>query len=265
MRHPDPTLLTVPPLLNNKQFRAPFTVDLTDPEGLKGFWEWFEATPPALRAQVTGPVLARLRSFLLRDFVRATIGPPRSSVDMTRILDRDGILIARLPKDQLGEDTSRLLGSMIFASVWQAATARTRQPEPRRRDATVVIDEAHNILNLAGSVNDMLAEARGYHLSLVLAHQHLAQLPPRDPARDLRERPQQDLLHLLARRCPCPRAAHPARTRRTRPRPPRRLHRCHPARHQRPGEPRIHAPHEQASARHDADRYLQLIENAANY
>ena len=96
---------------------------------------------------------------------------------MARVLDGGGILIARLPKGQLGEDTSRLLGSMIFASAWQAATARTRQPEPRRRDATVVIDEAHNILNLAGSVNDMLAEARGYHLSLVLAHQHLAQLP----------------------------------------------------------------------------------------
>jgi hypothetical protein len=177
MRHPNPTLLTVPPLLNDKQFRASFTVDLTDPEGLKGFWEWFEATPPALRAQVTGPVLARLRAFLLRDFVRATIGSARSSFDMTRILDSGGILIARLPKGQLGEETSRLLGSMIFASAWQAATARTRQPEPRRRDATVVIDEAHNVLNLAGSVNDMLAEARGYHLSLVLAHQHLAQLP----------------------------------------------------------------------------------------
>ena len=39
------------------------------------------------------------------------------------------------------------------------------------------IDEAHNVLNLAGSVTDMLAEARGYRLSLVLAHQDLAQLP----------------------------------------------------------------------------------------
>jgi hypothetical protein len=177
MRHPNPTLITVPPLLNDKQFRAPFTVDLDDPEGLKGYWEWFEATPPALRAQVIGPVLARLRSFLLRDFVRATIGPPKSSFDMARLLDTGGILIARLPKGQLGEDTARLLGSLVFASVWQAATARARQPEPRRRDATVVIDEAHNILNLAGSVSDMLAEARGYRLSLVLAHQHLAQLP----------------------------------------------------------------------------------------
>ena len=61
--------------------------------------------------------------------------------------------------------------------MWQAATARARIPEDRRRDASVIIDEAHNVLNLAGSVSDMLAEARGYHLSLVLAHQNLAQVP----------------------------------------------------------------------------------------
>ncbi|MBL8932356.1 MAG: type IV secretion system DNA-binding domain-containing protein [Kineosporiaceae bacterium] len=177
MRNPEPSLMTVPPLLNDKQFRAPFTADLTDPEGLKGFWEWFDTSPPGLRAQVIGPVLARLRAFLLRDFVRATIDSPTSSFDMAHLLDHGGILIARLPKGQLGEDTSRLLGSMIFANVWHAATARARQPEHRRRDAMVVIDEAHNILNLAGSTADMLAEARGYRLSLVLAHQHLGQLP----------------------------------------------------------------------------------------
>jgi hypothetical protein len=176
MRHPNPSLITIAPLLTDKQFRAPFTAGLDDPEGLLGFWQWYEATPPHLRAQVIGPVLARLRSFLLRDFVRATIGPPTSSFDMRRVLD-GGILIARLPKGQLGEDASRLLGSLILASVWQAATARARVPEDRRRDATVVIDEAHNVLNLAGSVADMLAEARGYRLGLVLAHQNLTQLP----------------------------------------------------------------------------------------
>jgi hypothetical protein len=113
---------------------------------------------------------------LLRDFVRQTLGVARSSFDMGRVLD-GGILIARLPKGQLGEETARLMGSFVFASVWQAATARARLPEDRRRDATCYIDEAHNVLNLAGSVGDMLAEARGYHLSLVLAHQNLTQLP----------------------------------------------------------------------------------------
>jgi hypothetical protein len=177
MRHANATLTLVPPLLTDKQFRSALTVDLDDPEGLKGFWEWYESTPPPLRAQVIGPVLARLRAFLLRDFVRRTIGVAQSSFDMATVLDRGGILLARLPKGQLGEETAKLMGSFVFASVWQAATARTRIPEARRRDCTIYVDEAHNVLNLAGSVGDMLAEARGYHLSLVLAHQNLTQLP----------------------------------------------------------------------------------------
>jgi DNA helicase HerA-like ATPase len=61
--------------------------------------------------------------------------------------------------------------------VWQAAIARAAQPEDHRRDATLVIDECHNFLTLPGSVGDMLAEARGFRLGLVLAHQDLAQLP----------------------------------------------------------------------------------------
>ncbi|GAA0911485.1 hypothetical protein GCM10009558_017740 [Virgisporangium aurantiacum] len=177
MRKANATLTLIPPLLQDKQFRAVFTVDLDDPEGLLGFWQWYEQTPPPLRAQIIAPVLSRLRAFLLRPFVRETLGVPKSSFDMGHVLDHGGILLARLPKGQIGEETAKLMGSFVFASVWQAATARARIPEPQRRDACVYVDEAHNVLNLAGSVGDMLAEARGYHLSLLLAHQNLTQLP----------------------------------------------------------------------------------------
>ena len=34
----------------------------------------------------------------------------------------------RIPTGQLGEDTSRLLGSLVLAHVWQAATARAAIP-----------------------------------------------------------------------------------------------------------------------------------------
>jgi hypothetical protein len=44
------------------------------------------------------------------------------------------------------------------------------------------VDECQNFVNLPGTLGDLLAEARGYHVGLVLAHQHLAQLP-----RDLAE------------------------------------------------------------------------------
>jgi hypothetical protein len=176
MRHAKPTLSQIPPLLNDRAFRARFTHGLDDPDGLGGFWVWYDNINDALRGQVIGPVLARLRAFLLRDFVKAVIGPAYSSFQMADVLN-GGLLLCRLPKGILGEETSRILGSLIVARTWQAAIARANIPETERKDACLYIDECHNFLSLPGSVDDMLAEARGFRLGLVLAHQDLAQLP----------------------------------------------------------------------------------------
>ncbi|KKK06916.1 helicase HerA domain-containing protein [Micromonospora sp. HK10] len=176
LRHANVTLQHIPPLLNSAQFRSAMTVGLDDPAGLSGFWQWYDQLNPALRSQVIGPVLARLRAFLLRDFVKRTMRYPRSSFDMGTVLD-GGALLVRIPKGQLGEDTSKLLGSLVLAQVWQAATARAAVPADKRRDATLIIDECQNFLTLANSLDSMLAEARKYRLSMVLAHQDLAQFP----------------------------------------------------------------------------------------
>ncbi|MET8147847.1 type IV secretory system conjugative DNA transfer family protein [Actinoplanes sp. NPDC049668] len=176
LRHTNVTLQHIPPLLNSAQFRSAMTVGLDDPAGLSGFWQWYDTLNPALRSQVIGPVLARLRAFLLRDFVKRTMRYPKSSFDMGKILD-GGALLVRIPKGQLGEDTSKLLGSLILAQVWQAATARATVEPERRRDCSVIIDEAQNFLTLASSLDTMLAEARKYRMALTLAHQDLAQFP----------------------------------------------------------------------------------------
>jgi hypothetical protein len=126
-------------------------------------------------------VLNKLRAFLLRPFVRAVVGSTASSFDMTTVLD-GGLCLVRVPKGILGEETARLLGSFVVAKVWQAATARARLGQHARVDASLYVDECQNFLTLPRSFDEMLAEARGYRLSLVLAHQHLAQLP-----RDLRD------------------------------------------------------------------------------
>ncbi|MDQ1250266.1 MAG: hypothetical protein QG597_4645 [Actinomycetota bacterium] len=176
LRHPNPMLTTVPPLLQNKQVRAEMTYDLHDPAGLGGFWTWYDSLPPAVRAQAAGPVLGRLRQLLTRGFIRTVVGQPRSSFDMNQVLD-GGILLARLPKGVLGDETAKLLGSLVLASAWQAASARADRPEASRRDAMLIIDECQNFLNLPRSIDEIAAEARGYRLSLVLAHQDLTQLP----------------------------------------------------------------------------------------
>ncbi|MFE4832713.1 type IV secretory system conjugative DNA transfer family protein [Streptomyces sp. NPDC056672] len=174
------TLADVPRLLGESAYRLRIIPALKDPV-LRGFWAWYESMSEPSRAAVVGPVMNKLRAFLLRDFARRAIAAGPSTFDLTSVLD-GGILLARLPKGALGEETARLLGSFIVAGTWQAAAARARTPEHTRIDATLSIDEAHNFLTLPYPLEDMLAEARGYRLSMLLAHQHLAQLP-----RDLRE------------------------------------------------------------------------------
>jgi len=53
----------------------------------------------------------------------------------------------------------------------------TRKPTGGNTGRASRADFHHNFLTLPGSVDDMLAEARGFRLGLVLAHQDLAQLP----------------------------------------------------------------------------------------
>lgn len=173
------TLADIPRLLADPDYRTALVADIDD-EVLAGFWTWYERLSPAGQAHAAGPLLNKLRAFLLRPFVAATIAAGPATLDLDAVLD-GGVCLVRLPKGVLGEETARLLGSFVVARAWQAAAARARTGRPRR-DAGLYLDEAHNFLNLPYPVEDMLAEARGYRLSLTLAHQNLAQLP-----RDLRE------------------------------------------------------------------------------
>ncbi|WP_232383862.1 helicase HerA domain-containing protein [Actinomadura violacea] len=171
----------IPKLLIDTAYRARLTARLTDPL-LQGFWASYDELTPAARASMISPVMNKLRAVLLRPFVRDTLSGATSTVDLADTLATGGLILARLPKGVLGEDAVRLFGSLLLAHTWQAITPRATQSEHERPDAAAYIDEAHNFLNLPGSISDILAEARAYRFSLTIAHQHLSQLP-----KDLRE------------------------------------------------------------------------------
>jgi hypothetical protein len=176
-RYPRLTLAEIPTCLANAAWRAPLTAGLAreDPV-LAGFWRWYDELSEASRVQAIGPLLNKLRAFLLRRTVRTIVGQEQTTFPLDDVLDR-GLLLARVPKGTLGEDTSRLLGGLLVARVWQEALRRSTLPEDRRRDSCLYVDEVHNYLALPHSFEDLLAEARGYRLSLCLAHQNLTQLP----------------------------------------------------------------------------------------
>ncbi|MFG1705431.1 type IV secretory system conjugative DNA transfer family protein [Nonomuraea sp. M3C6] len=168
------TLADIPTLLSDKTFRQRHIATLDDPL-LRGFWAWYGALSESAQAHVTAPIMNKLRAFLLRPFVRDVIGSTSSTFDLGEVLD-GGVLLVRLPKGVLGDDSARLLGSMILAQMWQAASRRAKSGHTRS-PAALFVDECHNFLTLPHALSDMLAEARAYRVSLTLAHQHLAQLP----------------------------------------------------------------------------------------
>lgn len=176
LRKPGATLSDIPTILTLRGEYQRYLEGLPNDDPLRGFWAWYEAQSAGQRAAVTGPLLYKLRHFLLRPFVRQVVNSPTSSIDLGRILD-GGLLLVRVPKGVLGEDTAKLLGSFVVAKTWQAASARAALPLEARRDARLVIDECQNFLNLPRSFDEISAEARKYRLALLLAHQVLAQLP----------------------------------------------------------------------------------------
>ena len=174
---PGATLAEIPLLLSSFEWRQRVRDRLEDVVGLEAFWKWYEKLPEQQRAQHIAPLLNKLRAFLLRGPVRAIVGQAEPKRDIETLVDNGGLLLVRVPKGTLGEDTSRLLGAFVIARVWQACMKRASIAEDQRPDVALYVDETHNYLALPKSFEDLLAEARGYRLSLVLAHQHMGQLP----------------------------------------------------------------------------------------
>ncbi|OKI21366.1 hypothetical protein A6A08_21270 [Nocardiopsis sp. TSRI0078] len=178
---PELTLGDVPRLLADDDLRREVMDKVTartgEDEALEDFWGWYSGLTVSARSSVTGPVLNKLRTALLRRWVRQVVASGPSTVDLSSLFDTGHLVLLRLPKGRLGEDTSSLIGSFALAATWQAVTARIHTPEHQRKDLCAYVDECQNFLNLPGSLEDMLAEARGYRLGLTLAHQELGQLP----------------------------------------------------------------------------------------
>lgn len=180
---PQASLANIPKLLENSSFRRRTTAHLDDDSVLAGFWRWYDNLSDQARSHATAPLLNKLRAVLLRDFARDLLAArPQHALDLHSLLNENAVIIARLPKGVIGEDTASLLGSLVLAQTWNAVLSRAGQREADRRDMSIYLDEAQNFLTLPFGLGDMLAEARAYRAGLVIAHQDLAQLP-----RDLRE------------------------------------------------------------------------------
>jgi hypothetical protein len=173
----DASLCLLPALLTSSTLRRRLVAGLDDPIALEPFWAWFEAISDAERQQAIAPVLNKLRPFLLRKNVRAIVGQLQPRFRVEEVFSERKVLLVSLAKGLVGPEASALLGSLVVAEVWQAVLGRVRVAAERRHPVVIYADEFQDYVHLPTNMGDALAQARGLGVGLVLAHQHLSQLP----------------------------------------------------------------------------------------
>lgn len=139
---------------------------------------WRKGFPQLGGSKSIGPVLTRLQTFLSPKPIRHMVGQKTGRLDIQAIMDSGKILLAKLPRGLMGAENSYLLGSLLAARIQQAAMSRQRMPEGERRLFTLYVDEFQNFVT--PSMAEILSGGRKYRLSLVLAHQELAQISRND-------------------------------------------------------------------------------------
>lgn len=170
------TLCELPELLTNAAFRRSVTRQAHLAGGVGEFWAWYESLSDAERGQVIGPVLNKLRAFTLKTPLRLILGQS-NGLNLTDIFTKNRIVLVPLSKGVIGAETSQLLGALLLASFWQTTLGRVNIGREARKPAWLYVDEFQDVLRLPLDLADMLAQARALGVGLILAHQHLGQLP----------------------------------------------------------------------------------------
>lgn len=175
---PGATLLQLPSLLTDAGFRRHFTARVDDPVGLGSFWAEWEAMSPGQQAAAIGPVMSRLRQFLLRPGLRAVLDQPEPKFPLSDLFARRRVLIVSLNKGLLGAQSTSLLGSLVVGQFWQLALAQAAVAPHQRQPVSVYLDEAQAFLHLDADLGEALEQSRSLRVAWHLAHQHRRQMPP---------------------------------------------------------------------------------------
>ena len=174
LEHPGSTLLGINRMLSDKKYRAKVVKSVKDPV-IKAFWEQeFASYSEKYATEAVAAVQNKIGQFLSASVIRNMVAQVKSTIDVRKIMDEKKIFIINLSKGRIGEDNSRLLGGMLITKIQLSAMERVDTPEAERQDFFLYVDEFQNFAT--PSFANILSEARKYRLSLIMAHQYVAQL-----------------------------------------------------------------------------------------
>ncbi len=171
---PGTTLLGIPRILVDKDYRQKIISNITDPV-VKSFWiHEYEGWRDQFRNEAIVPIQNKVGQFLSTFIIRNIVGQQKSTINIQDIMNNQKILLINVSKGRIGEDNSALLGAMLITKIQMGAMERVRLDPEKRKDFYLYVDEFQNFVT--ESFANILSEARKYRLNLIIAHQYIGQL-----------------------------------------------------------------------------------------
>lgn len=166
------TLCELSPFLTRRQFRRVVLEKVDNPTAVEYFMRFDSMTDRGQIAWIE-PVLNKVDTFLANERIRHMLSSPRSTFNLREAMDNKKHILINLNKGKI-KGASELLGSLLMAKISMAAFSRSDIEQHQRVPFSLFVDEFQTYASSSFQV--VLSEARKYNLSLVLAHQSLAQI-----------------------------------------------------------------------------------------
>ncbi len=168
------TLRDITRFLDDKEIRKK-TLSQLDPEKnrhLIRFWRSIdERIDPRLRYDVSAEgVINRLDQFVGDELIGRMLCQKECKLDFEDIVTNNRILIVDL--SDIGQERRAILGRMLVTELELSAMNR---PVEKRSDFYIFLDELQEYLTPA--ITDILSMGAEYGISLIMAHQNMAQIP----------------------------------------------------------------------------------------
>ncbi len=168
------TMLGILRMYGDDAYRAKVVSHVTDPL-VKSFWEVeYAGWTDKYRTEAVAALQNKVGQLLSTPLIRNIVGQVTSTLDIRHAMDSGKIILVKLSKGRIGEDTSSFIGSMLVTKFQIDAMSRADIPEDERRDFYLYVDEFQNFVT--PSFATILSEARKYRLALTMANQYIGQL-----------------------------------------------------------------------------------------
>ncbi|MBY8852781.1 type IV secretory system conjugative DNA transfer family protein, partial [Saccharothrix sp. MB29] len=141
---------------------------------LRERWDVFEQQPDTEIGQVLHWALSKFSEMQQDGVLGQVLSGGSSTVSIEDCVARGGVLLVKLPEWEMSRSAAAFLGAFIQERVRKSVYARWRQSGGKSNTVYMYVDEFQAFA--VTGFDEMVAEARKFGLSLVLAHQNVGQL-----------------------------------------------------------------------------------------